>query len=107
MSSIYTKKGSIAIEQPVFKKIEAQIKGGIATIAQRVELIEAKVLLHYSNNDISLNPGDYVILKGDAGLHPWAKQVLNLKDLSFVLVPETEIVGYIKEHERTPRSITR
>jgi hypothetical protein len=95
VSKIFTKKGYIAIQQPVFKKIEAQIKGGIATIAQRVELTKSKVLLNYQSESVSLNPGDYVILKGDAGLTPWAKQVLEFEGLSFVLVPETEIVGYI------------
>lgn len=97
MSKIFTKKGFIAIEQPVFKKIEAQIKGGIATIAQRTELIEARVVLSYSNQDILLTPQDSVILKGDAGLQPWAKQLLILGDKTFVLAPEDVIVGYVKK----------
>lgn len=96
MSKFYTKKGVIAIEQPIFKKIEAEIKGGIATIAQRVNLIEAKVVLNYTSQDVSLAQGDSVILRGDAGLNPWAKSVLVLGDKSFVLVPEEQIVGYVK-----------
>lgn len=97
MTNFYTKKGFIAIEQPIFKKIEAQIKGGIAIIAQRVELTESKVVLNYNNADLLLKTGDHVILKGDAGLMPWAKQVLSFRDKEFVLVPEDQIVGYIKK----------
>jgi hypothetical protein len=97
MNNFYTKKGFIAIEQPLFKKIEAQVKGGIATIAQRVELIESSVVLNYQNGDLLLKTGDSVILKGDAGLHPWAKQILSFKDKQFVLVPEEQIVGYVKK----------
>lgn len=99
MNKLFTKKGSIAIEQPVFKKIEAQIKGGIATIAQRVELIEVKVLMNYASQDLLLKEGDSVILRGDAGLTPWAKMVLTLSDKSFVLVPEEQIIGYIKKED--------
>lgn len=97
MTDFYTKKGFIAIEQPIFKKIEAQLKGGIATIAQRVELIESPVVLNYKSADLLLKMGDSVILKGDAGLNPWAKQILSFKDKQFVLVPEDQIVGYIKK----------
>lgn len=94
--SAVTKKGVLAIAQPQFKKVEAEIKGGIAVIAQRVSLIKASLVLGYSLNGVDLKAGDKIILRGDSGLQPWAKQVVSLDDKEFVLCPEEQIIGYEK-----------
>ena len=94
-SSFFTKNGEIAITQPVFRKIEAEMQGGIARISQRVTVIEAAVVMGYELKSALLKPGDSVILRADAGLQPWAKQVFTLNDsISFVLCPESAIIGY-------------
>lgn len=92
-----TKKGEIAIEQPTFTKIEADVQGGIARIAQRAAVIEAKLVMSYMINDVWLHPGDKVIIRADSGLQPWAKNLFVLGGLSFVLCPESAIIGYRKE----------
>lgn len=94
MNKMFTRKGYVAIEQPIFTKIEAEMQGGIARIAQRVHLIEQKVVLGYDSETLKLSAGDNVILKADAGLQTWAKTVHTLGDKTFVLVPEDQILGY-------------
>jgi len=94
---IFSFNDRIAIEQPVFSKIEAQITNGFAMNSNRVNLIESKVVWkHRLNDNVLLGPEDYVILRGDAGLHPWAKQKFIYDNKEFVLCPKTEIIGYKK-----------
>jgi hypothetical protein len=94
-NSFFTKNGEIAIVQPQFKKIEAEVQGGIARISQRVTIIESSVVMGYELKNATLKPGDTVLLRADAGLQPWAKQVYTLNDnLSFCLCPESAILGY-------------
>jgi co-chaperonin GroES (HSP10) len=95
-NKMFTFGGFIAIQQPQFKKIEADLSTGIARAAQRVALTKAKVVLSYKSNNLELNAGDSVILSGQAGLEQWAKQVLVLDGKEFVLVPESKIFGYEK-----------
>lgn len=89
-----SKKGTLAVKQPEFKKIEATIKNGLALISQRIDLIKVDLIMDYEIDGIKLKAGkDKVILRGDAGLQPWAKQVLNIDGLEFVLCPEHLVVG--------------
>jgi hypothetical protein len=89
-----SKKGTLAVKQPEFKKIEATIKNGFALISQRVDLIKVDLLMDYDLDGIKLKAGkDRVILRGDSGLQPWAKQVLNIDGVEFVLCPENLVVG--------------
>jgi hypothetical protein len=90
-------KGQIAICQPVFRKIETELQGGLAINSNRLHLQEVKVVMAYDNNGIHLMPGDRVILPGAAGLQQWAKQKMILGDVEFVLCPESQIMGYITE----------
>lgn len=95
---IFTFNDRIAIEQPVFSKIEAQITNGFAMNSNRINLIECKVVLKCKLNDsLTLEPGDQVILRGDAGLYPWAKQKFIYENKDFVLCPKTDIIGYKKQ----------
>ena len=93
-SQFFARKGFVAIKQPEFKKIETSIRGGIATIAQRSELIAVDVVMVYKLDDYVLHPGQHrVLLRGDAGLHPWAKQVYVYEGMEFVLCPESSVIG--------------
>jgi hypothetical protein len=95
--SLNTLKGNLAIKQPEFKKIEAQVSGGVAMISQRVNLIEVQLVMDYEVNGIKLRGGvDKVILRGDAGVQPWAKQKLALGVHEFVLCPESQVIGYAR-----------
>jgi hypothetical protein len=94
--SAVTKKGILAVSQPQFKKVEAELKGGIAVIAQRINLIKVDLVLGYNFNGTELTAGDKIILRGDSGLQPWAKQVVSLDNKEFVLCPEDQILGYEK-----------
>jgi hypothetical protein len=90
-----TPKGHIAIEQPLFKKIEVEVVGGLAKISQRTDVIEAKVLMEYDLSGTKLKLNDTVLLKADAGLQQWAKMQYRLSDgIAFVLCPENQILGY-------------
>jgi hypothetical protein len=91
---ISSAKGAIAIKQPSFTKIETQLQGGIAVNSNRVNLIQAEVVLNYESNGIKLKPGDLVILKGDAGLEMWAKKKYVLLEKEFVLCPEAHVLGF-------------
>jgi len=94
---IFSFNDRIAIEQPIFNKIEPQITNGFAMNSNRINLIECKVVWSFKLNDnLSLGPEDYVILRGDAGLHPWAKQRFVYNNKEVVFCPKTDIVGYKK-----------
>jgi hypothetical protein len=94
---IFSLNDRIAIEQPVFTKIEAQITNGFAMNSNRINLIECKVVWKCRINDnLLLGPEDTVILRGDAGLYPWAKQKFVHEGKEIVLCPKTDIIGYKK-----------
>lgn len=92
-----TVKGTLAITQPEFKKIEAQVSGGFAAISQRTNLVVADLVMDYDLGSVRLVAGvDKVIIRGDAGLQPWAKQRMCLGAKEFVLCPENQVVGYLR-----------
>lgn len=94
MSQLLSKKGELAIIRPEFKKIEARLQGGVATIAQRTELISCSLVMDSEYNGKTLRAGkDKVVLKGDSGLASFAKSVLTYNGIDFVMVPESFIVG--------------
>lgn len=92
----YSATGYIAVRQPVFVKIETQNKSGFAFNGNRSSLVQTGVVFAYDDGRMSLLPGDRVMLHGDAGLQPWAKQVMLLGDEEFVLCPVNTIIGYEK-----------
>lgn len=99
--NIQSSNGRIAIEQPVFTKIEAKISNGFATNSNRINLIESVVVWNFKITDSTeLEPGDIVILRGDAGLYPWAKQKFIFGDKDFVLCPVSDIIGYKKTNNK-------
>ena len=96
-----TINGHLAIQQPEFKKIEAEIQGGIARITQRIDVIDVPLVMGFVTKDSrTFNPGDKVLLRGDAGLQPWAKQVFRTSDgQNFVLCPESQVIGFANNAE--------
>lgn len=93
-----TKRGELAIKQPEFKKIEVDVQGGIARAVARVEVIEVDLLMEYELSGAYLKPGDKILLKGDAGLSGWAKNLYRLNDgVTFVLCPESQVIGYRRQ----------
>ncbi|MGH7241456.1 MAG: hypothetical protein ACREGB_04120 [Candidatus Saccharimonadales bacterium] len=93
MSRLVSRKGELAIVPPTFTKIEAKMHGGMATIAQRTDVIEVELVMDYTYNGIDLHAGDKIVLRGDAGLQPWAKTQYSIQNRDFVLCPETAIIA--------------
>ena len=91
---VVSKKGELAIEQPVFTKIETNIIGGFAKNSSRAEIIRAKLVMNYQSEHGLILAGSKILLRATAGLSSWAKLVYLLDDKEFVLCPESEIVGY-------------
>jgi len=90
-----TKKGELAIVKPEFKKIEAEVIGGMARITQRIAVTESVLVMNYNLQGVELRAGDSVLLRGDAGLAKWAANELRLSDgTAFVLCPEDAVIGY-------------
>lgn len=90
-----TRKGTLAIIAPEFKKIETEVIGGIARAIARVETVEALLVMWYNLDGIWLAPGDSVILRGDVGTNKWTAANYRLKDgTQFVLCPEDQVIGY-------------
>lgn len=88
-------EGELAITPPVAHKVEAEVVGGIARIANRIAVIEAKLVMDYNLGDVQLLRGDAVFLRGDSPWQKWAATLYRLPTgEEFSLVPEDCILGY-------------
>lgn len=96
---VFTKSDSVAIRQPVFEKIDAQVKNGFAFNGNRMNLIRAEVVFSGFVDGQQVEPGDLVLLRGDSGLQPWAKQLFVIDGQEFVLCPEGAVIGYARPVE--------
>ena len=95
MSVLMSKNGHLMVKKPVFRKIETEIVGGMATITQRIELLETELVMGYVLDGFSLKPGDTVLLYAEQSLKEWARMTLRLPDgTEFVQCPESAILGY-------------
>lgn len=83
----------IAIKQPLFEKIDAQVKNGFAFNGNRMNLVESEVVLGGTVDGQQVYPGDKVLLRGDAGTAAWARQLFVFQGQEFVFCPETAILG--------------
>lgn len=90
--------GELAIEPPTFAKIETKVSGesgGFATIKQRTELVRAVLVMDYVYAGHTFAAGKTVVLlKGEAGLQPWAKHKYQLDGKDFCLCPESMVMGF-------------
>jgi hypothetical protein len=92
----FTREGYLAVQPPTFKKIEAQVTGGIAIAGQKREVIKVKALMDYPK--MNVNAGDQIIIAGDSGLQPWAKAVFSMYGMDdFVVMPEGAVIGVEQE----------
>lgn len=94
-----SKKGYVAIKQPIFKKIETTITGGIARVSMREDVILSEMVMDAQYDGKTYLKGDKILITADAGTKPWAKKAYSLDDMEFVLCPETEILGFKKAIE--------
>jgi hypothetical protein len=95
MASGSTRKGNLAIKQPIFRKVDAEVIGGLARISQRTALIECELVLSYDMDGSRLKSGDVVMLAADSGLQAWAQKIYVQPDgTQFVLCPETSVIGF-------------
>jgi hypothetical protein len=95
----FSANGYLAVTPPKLNKIESRVSsGGIAINATRVDLINLSLIFNYSKGELYLTANkDSVLVHGDSGARPWAKRVYEWQGKQFVLMPESELVGYIKE----------
>ena len=92
-----TINGQVAISPIAAVKLEAEVKGGFATINQKHNLTVADLILDFGGNGSFYKAGDYkVLLKGDSAFTPWAKQVYEHDGVKFVLAPIGSIVGFVR-----------
>lgn len=93
--ALFSRPGEIAIAPPVVQKLEGKLENGIARITQRVNLVEATVLMHAKlANGQELAPGDKLILRGDIIMQQWAKAVFVYNGTEMVFCSEGAISGY-------------
>ncbi|RLF66583.1 MAG: hypothetical protein DRN30_01870 [Thermoplasmata archaeon] len=89
----------VAIEPIVFSKVESKVEGGFARIAQNVEVLTATLVMSYvevlgNTTAVHIAGESRPLLRGDAGLQPWNKQILELDGTRFVMCPQTDILGW-------------
>ena len=90
---------TVAIEPVPFSKIESKVEGGIARISQKIDLVKVKLVMGVHITDgLNYLSGDYVILRGDAGLQPWNKAVYELDGQKMVVCPISQVMGFEREN---------
>lgn len=99
MTKITVTTKFVAIEPIVFSKVESKVEGGFARIAQNVEIVSANLVMGYleavgMNSAIHHVGKDKPLLRGDSGLKPWNKQILEYKGKRFVMCPVADILGW-------------
>ena len=92
-----TVNGVVAISPIAAVKLEAEIKGGFATINQKHNLTVADLVLDFGTTGSFYKAGDYkVLLKGECAFAPWAKQVYEQGGVKFVLAPLGSIIAFVR-----------
>ena len=87
----------VAIEPIVFEKIETKVDHGMARIAQRCEVAYSGLVMDFYSESVHqlLRAGHAkAILRGDAGLQPWMKNVFEINGQKFVMCPIDSILGF-------------
>lgn len=76
-----------------------QIKNGLAYTA-RHRLVELEVVCTAYDNDFVLRPGAKVFVRSGDAAAPWAKELFEHPDFSFIVVPSNRVVyttGAVRE----------
>lgn len=87
----------LAIKPVEATKITAKINNGLATVAQRTEVIVTDLVMDFKhpNAKTYMPAGEVrVILRGSAGMEPWNKQVMEYRKQKFVLCPLDQVIGF-------------
>jgi hypothetical protein len=81
--------GHIAIAPfPKGKTVEKKMIGGVASVAQNIELVSAKVLF----GSYEFPAGSTVYFAGNAVAQHWAEKRQAIGGIDFVMAPENQIV---------------
>lgn len=93
---IFSKKGELAIKPIHSSKVEIDPGTGFARAKARTKVIYADLMFAYEYNGKIFEPGKAkIILPGEASLKPWAKKEYEtLSGESFVICPESDVVGF-------------
>ena len=84
----------VAIE-PIVATVEKEVRHGVAIAKQKVSLLKSKVVFFCDTDerqDLEINPGDTVYLRGDVITMPWVKEVFEVNGKKFILAPLSSIV---------------
>lgn len=76
--------------------VQIEKRKGFAIAEQKVSITALTVLSKCRTDKLSLDPGDKVWVPGDACSYDFAKKVLEMDGVKFVIVPEDRIVGFSK-----------
>jgi hypothetical protein len=81
--------GHIAIAPfPKGKTAEKKMIGGVAAVAQNIDLVSAKIL----HGSYEFPAGSTVYFAGNAVAQPWAQKRHAIAGTEFVLAPEAQVV---------------
>lgn len=95
-----TMKGFVATEPFDDKEVRSGVRTigttvKLETIAALVTLAKMKVVV--ACEELGVKPGDFIYVEARHGVTPWAKNVLQIDEKRFILVPTQYVV--IKETE--------
>lgn len=78
-----------------FKRTSVETaKKGLAFVQQKLELAKLEVLAPtLSGGKINVCSGDFVFVRGERYTAPWGREVLTVEGVSFILVPEGEVLA--------------
>ena len=100
---IFSKRGELAISPVSASKIEIDPGTGFARAKVRTQVVLADLVFSYEYNGKTYEGGkSKVILRGSAPMSAWAKQIYEMPDYfanktqTFVLCPESEVVGFVE-----------
>lgn len=80
--------GQIACEPIVKNTVEAEVKGGFATVKNKAELIKLKVVFGCKDGP---SAGNTIFILGDQVNLPWATTIFDVDGSKVILVPLTAV----------------
>lgn len=92
MSNIVSKDRTFFCEPFKEHSVKTTVKSGFATIEQKSNVVELK-LTHPCDTRSGLTA---VLVRADAYAQPWAKRVQKMNGVEFIIVPEEDVIGYVR-----------
>lgn len=90
IAPIRTRNHRVACEPIATMSVEKEQKGGMMVPKQKGSLTKLRVLFEGFNLDYP--KGSVIWIRADQFIQQWAKDVLELDGVKFILVPEDQIV---------------